>query len=152
MGALAGLLCLLCLLCGCASGPEGAVGRSVGLDLPRPVQTTYSDSHGGFHGDGLLLVALTFVPEDGAEVEEQIRGRGDRWSEGPFDAGLAGLLYRGGPAEEGEWPRSPERGWWLFQDRQKTGGGPLDTRGSFNYTAALYDGDTCTLYYLEFDT
>ena len=146
------LLCLF-LLAGCTSlTPEEYVGEQVGLELPEAVSVEQSDSHGGFHGDGLRLNTLVFSPEDGQEIEEQITGRGDVWNEGPFDEYLGGILYDGGPAEEGGWPRNPARCWWFFWDRQQDQDTPLDERHSWNYTAALYDGDTCTLYYLKFDT
>lgn len=56
------LLALLLALCGCSGSRADYVGRQVGLDLPRTESVTYQDSHGGFHGDGLLLVELAFAP------------------------------------------------------------------------------------------
>lgn len=64
-------LCFL-LLSGCASSdnPDYAA-RQLGLELP-PCQTfSRNDSHGGFHGDGLLRMELTFSPEDGETVAER---------------------------------------------------------------------------------
>lgn len=99
------LLLLLLALCGCSGSRADYVGRQVGLDLPRTESVTYQDSHGGFHGDGLLLVELAFAPEDAPSVEDGILRRGDLWNEGPFDDYLGGILYEGGPAGEGGWPR-----------------------------------------------
>ena len=50
-----------------------------------------------------------------------------------------------------ELPRASEEAYWFFEDRHE-GEGTLTQRGSWNYTAALYDAGTDTLYYLEFDT
>lgn len=50
-----------------------------------------------------------------------------------------------------ELPRVPEEAYWFFEDRHE-GEGTLTKRGSWNYTAALYDAGTDTLYYLKFDT
>ena len=76
------LLLLLLALCGCSGSRADYVGRQVGLDLPRTESVTYQDSHGGFHGDGLLLVELAFAPEDAPSVEDgilrrQLREEGD---------------------------------------------------------------------------
>ena len=86
-------LLLLLALCGCSGSRADYVGRQVGLDLPRTESVTYQDSHGGFHGDGLLLVELAFAPEDAPSVEDGILRRGDLWNEGPFDDYLGGILY-----------------------------------------------------------
>lgn len=145
------LLALLLALCGCSGSRADYVGRQVGLDLPRTESVTYQDSHGGFHGDGLLLVELAFAPEDAPSVEDGILRRGDLWNEGPFDDYLGGILYEGGPAGEGGWPRGNDDCYWYFRDRQQDER-PLNRRGSWNYTAALYDAQSGTLYYLEFDT
>lgn len=151
-GKLAALFACFLFLTACGGGGEERyVGRQVGLDLPRAQEAESTDSHGGFHGDGLLLDKLVFTPADGEEIEEQIQKRGDLWNPGPFDDYLGGILYEGGPAAEGEWPRSPKTAYWFFHDRHE-GEGALDQRGSWNYTAALYDAGTDTLYYLEFDT
>ena len=151
-GNLAAVFGCLLLLTACGGGKqEHYIGRQVGLDLPRAQETESLDSHGGFHGDGLRLDKLVFSSADGREIEEQIQGRGDLWNSGPFDDYLGGILYGGGPAAEGEWPRAPEEAYCFFEDRHE-GKGALGERGAWNYTAALYDADTDTLYYLEFDT
>lgn len=132
---------------------EGYVGRQTGLKLPEADHWEYFDDHGGFLGDGKLLVMLCFSDEDGVLVEERIKSRGDLWNEGPFDDYLGGILYRNGrPAKEAGWPRSPQNAYWFFKDRHSQQEKALDERHSWNYTAALYDADTDTLYYLEYDT
>ena len=132
---------------------EGSyLGRKLGLELPAPLTWEGADDHGGFHGDGLRWDILQFSEEDGALVEERINSRGDLWNSGAFDEYLGGILYHGGPAKEAGWPRYPENAYWFFKDRQKNQEKPIDQRYSWNYTAALFDADTDTLYYLEFDT
>ena len=156
------LLCLFAgiLLCACLlffqgwwAGQENYVGFRVGLSLPKAQQWESSDSHGGFHGDGLRIDKLRFSPEDGKLVEARIKSRGDLWNEGPFDDYLGGIVYAGGHgAEEAGWPRAPKSAYWFFKDRHSQRDKVLDQRHSWNYTAALFDADTDTLYYLEFDT
>ena len=99
---------------------------------PKSMSDGYVAAYGGHDNSGLLI----------AQGRE---GSGALFSLVFSPGGL-------GPAEEGGWPRSPARCWWFFWDRQQDQDTPLDERHSWNYTAALYDGDTCTLYYLEFDT
>ncbi len=43
---------------------------------------TYQDSHGGFHGDGLLLVELAFARRTPRRWRDGILRRGDLWNEG----------------------------------------------------------------------
>lgn len=145
-------LTLLLLLGGC--GRESAadyVARSLELELPKPVSVTAGDSHGGFHGDGLLHIELTFAPEDTAAVEEAVSHHPNgHWNTFPMDGELEAVIY-GNCGDEAVWP-VPERGWWYLMDRQENGTGGMLTRASFNYTFAAYDADTGILYYQELDT
>ena len=63
-------LALLLLLGGFGAGKRGGTmwARSLDINLPEPLSVTYGDSHGGFHGDGLLHIELTFDSEDRAAV------------------------------------------------------------------------------------
>ena len=66
-------LALLLLLGGFGRESEADyVARKLAIDLPEPVSVTSGDSHGGFHGDGLLHIELTFDLEDRAAVEEEV--------------------------------------------------------------------------------
>ena len=52
---------------------------------------------------------------------------------------------------------SIENGYWFFDNRHSNSISPkedsnLFNQSSFNFTIAVYDIDTQTLYYLEFDT
>lgn len=134
------------------AGQENYVGFHVGLNLPAAEEWERSGSHGGWLGDGERLDVLRFSPENGAVVEWLIKSRGDLWNPGPFEEYLGEILYYGGPAKEAGWPRCPENAYWFFKDRQKNQEKPIDQRYSRNYTAALFDADTDTLYYMEFDT
>lgn len=156
---------LLCLFAGMLScmglllfqswwgGQENYVGFRVGLNLPKAQEWETSDDHGGFHGDGLRTDKLQFSTQDGDLVEAHIKSRGDLWNEGFFDDYLGDVVYRNGHgATEADWPRYPEHAYWFFKDRHSQQEKALTERHSWNYTAALFDADTDTLYYLEFDT
>ena len=145
-------LALLLLLGQCGQESEAdCVARSLDIDLPEPVSVTYGDSHGGFHGDGLLHIELTFAPEDMANVEEAVSHHpSGYWNPFPMDEHMEEVVY-GSRADELSWP-VPENGWWFLLDRQENGAGGMLTRHSFNYTFAAYDCDTGILYYQELDT
>ena len=144
----------LVLLCLFVWESEGSyLGRKLGIAIPQPISWETADDHGGFHGDGLRTDILKFSPEDGDLMEAHIRSRGDLWNAGSFDDYLGAIIYRGGHgATEAGWPRHPEKAYWFFKDRHSQKEKALHERYSWNYTAALYDADTNTLYYLEFDT
>lgn len=150
MGSIA--LALLPLLGGCGQeSMEDYVARSLEIDLPEPVSVTYADSHGGFHGDGLLHMELAFAPEDWPAVEEAVSHHPNgHWNPFPMDSGMEAVVY-GSFSEELSWP-VPENGWWYLEDRQENGEGGMLTRASFNYTFAAYDCGTGVLYYQELDT
>ena len=128
------------------------LGGALGLSLPQAAAEESSDSH-GFLGDGLRLVKLTFSDADGGEIERQIAALTGLWQEGMPDGEVAQALEACCAAEQG-WPaEGGERCWWFFKDRWRyEKDTPLTERGAYNYTAALYDGENCTLYYLELDT
>ena len=149
--ALWALLPLLLLMSACG-GERGAdyVARSLEIDLPEPASVASGDSHGGFHGDGLLHIELTFAPDDLAAVEEAVSHHpSGYWNPFPMDGHMEEVLY--GNCGEAAWP-VPERGWWYLMDRQTDGEGGMLSRYSFNYTFAAYDSDTGILYYQELDT
>lgn len=143
---------LLLLLGGCGTeSAAGYVARNLDIDLPEPVSVTSDDSHGGFHGDGLLHIELTFAPEDMAAVEEAVSHHpSGYWNPFPMDELMEEVVY-GNCADEVSWP-IPENGWWYLEDRQENREGGMLTRASFNYTFAAYDCDTGVLYYQELDT
>ena len=145
-------LALLLLLGGFGRESEADyVARSLDIDLPEPLSVTYGDSHGGFHGDGLLHIELTFDLEDRAAVEEEVSSHPSGcWNPFPMDELMEEVAY-GNCADEVDWP-IPENGWWYLLDRQEDGEGGMLTRASFHYTFAVYDSDTGILYYQELDT
>ena len=129
------MMLALLLLAGCGGEKDaGYVARKLDIVLPQPAAVTSGDSHGGFHGDGLLHMELTFSQEDALAVEEAVSSAG--WS-----------LFPMWP----DWP-VPARGWWYLEDRQEDETEDMWQRYSYNYTFAVYDPDTGILYYQELDT
>ena len=153
---------LLCCLAGCSR--ETMADRIFEVTgLPSGVVQDSFDSHGGFHGDGIAYAAVTFPDQ---EAERAIAQNPD-WKPYPLDGTVQALLYGITTASEsigpyvtdddGE-PLFPEirDGYYLLLDRygETVPGHQEDilNRASFNFTVAVYDRDTRTLYYAEMDT
>lgn len=99
------VLPVLLLLAGCGGEKDaGYVARKLDIVLPQPAAVTSGDSHGGFHGDGLLHMELTFSQEDALAVEEAVSSVG--WSLFPMEPELEERLYPDG-AGASDWPDWP---------------------------------------------
>ena len=137
-------------------GPGDYVARELELELPTAQTTDTYDDHGGFHGDGLTLIELSF-PDDsfGARIQTT-------WHSLPLSGNLNTFVY-GSPGRE---PITQDgvncfppvqNGYYYFEDRHSQSTDPhsdseLLQRHSFNVTITIYDADTRTLYYCKFDT
>lgn len=134
----------------------------LGINISNATIITDTDSHGGFHGDGITFLVVEF--EDDSCLN-QIKGNSS-WKQLPVNYPVDALLYGTqsgssfiGPyvTEGGKklFPKA-ETGYYYFKDRHTGTGGQgnkdVVNRHSFNFTVALYDEDTQTLYYCEFDT
>ena len=161
-------LSLLLTACG-SQTPQEEVSQALGIDLSSGQVISASDDHGGFHGDGTTFVQLQF--SDG-EALKQIEESGD-WEAFPLDRTAQALVY--GVTEEtgteetgitifqtGPYlndsdgnPLVPEiqEGYYRLIDRHaQAGESDILDRHSFNFTLALYDTETDTLYFCELDT
>lgn len=133
------------------------VSRALGVNASAGTVVSASDSHGGFHGDGLTFIELSF-PDDSFGTSIQ-----DRWHPLPLSGNLNAFIY-GSPGavpsitQDGVNCFPPvQNGCYYFKDRHSQSTDPqsdhdLFRRNSFNVTFALYDADTRTLYYCKFDT
>lgn len=153
------------LLAGCMGGmTKKQLSKTLGVDLSGGKVLQSEDTHGGFLGDDVTFITLSFA--DG-ELPAQLR-EGERWHELPLSENVTALLWGietpsslYGPyiADQNGDPLFPvvENGFWFFIDRQNTGADIYDDsqvldRYSFNITVAIYDSETGMLYYCEFDT
>ncbi len=152
--ALAVFVFLLLLLQGCAPfNIKARISAALDMDLSQGTEISYEDSHGGFHGDGVLYCGLKFP--DG-KIEKEME-ENSRWRPLPLKEDMKNLLY-GQENKEGK-PYLPEmsRGYYFFYDRHAESKDPYDDtdvmqRYSYNLTVAIYDTDTNTLHYIELDT
>ena len=162
------LLTLILSLAGCGTGRD-ALSRIAGaleLDLSGAKVEADRDSHGGFHGDGVRFVVLDCSSHP---MGEEIAAN-DRWRPLPVSENVGILLY-GGPGwapvvkiddyDRGVYdePLFPEvtNGWYYFYDRHDNARDPYSdanvlNRYSYNFTVAVYDRDTDTLYFCKLDT
>ena len=132
------------------------ISDSLGVDISEGTILVGTDNHSGFHGDGTMYAELEFSDET---LESAISTPGG-WHVLPLTDNLQTLIYgtRSPEASVGPFigitmPRV-ERGYWFFYDRQgdTADDGAVLSRGSYNYTFAVYDADADRLYYCEYDT
>ena len=129
------------------------------LDYPgaerfSPEDCLYIDTHGGFLGDGATFARLRFAPEDGAALERALAEEGG-WQAFPVTGVAADYVNCGLPIDDcclttEERPEFPEitDGLWHFQDTTPDGDGIR----ILNFELWMYDSDTASLYYHEFDS
>lgn len=109
-----------------------------------------NDTHGGFHGDGTYNLIL-----DCSENSNRAHGIIEDWKELPLSDNLNLVMYSNF-AKEANWP-TIGNGVYKFIDRHSESDNKSDDtnllrRHSFNFSIAVYDLDTDTLYYFEMDT
>lgn len=159
------LLFMLLLLSGCGKGNiQEDVSENIEIDVSKGTVLTESDSHGGFHGDGMAMMQFAFDDDNAlAEIEKN-----DHWNSMPLSKNVTALVYgidedtsSIGPylTDEKGSTIIPEiqNGYYYFYDRHSESNDPYSDenilgRASFNFTLALYDADNNVLYYVEFDT
>lgn len=157
------------LLSGCREFDQNAyLSERLGVDVSRGTVQSSRNSHGGFHGDGLLEVTISFTQEQAETMLAQLSGL-PGWKPLPVTENLTKALYGKSVANHRWnpliWHESPDEvlvpeirnGWYYFFDRHSEAMDPLDdgnlfSRGSYNFTVAVFDTDTMTLYFYELDT
>lgn len=158
-------LLVLSLLTACHSeNPQKEVSKVLGLNTSKGTLAYASDTHGGFHGDGTTYIELTFPDKS----FENMLSQNSQWKPLPLSDNLTALAYgktdehaSTGPYLTGDDGESLfpaiKNGYYFFEDRQSNGKDSQDDSGilkqpSFNITLAIYDVDTQTLHFCEFDT
>ncbi len=148
-------LVVVLLVCGCGSlGRKARLTALLNIDVFQSAELCSYDSHGGFHGDGVLCYGLQF-PDHGAvkEIEEN-----PHWKPLPLEREMEQLLYgMKDDTQENTLLPAISNGYYFFYDRHAESKDPYDDtdvfqRHSFNMTVAIYDTDSDTLYYIELDT
>lgn len=159
------LLCSVLILGGCSildsDTTEEYISKQIGIDFNEDngYLDSMSSTHGGFLGDGDFIAIYTF--EDNS-VEEQIKSN-EHWSNSA-SINTSAIMY--GSANVSRFFEDEngnnvfpvvKNGYYYFYDRHSDADDPYSSkdifdRYSYNFTIALYDCDTDTLYFAELDT
>ena len=76
------------------NSPRSLAGEALGVDLPRPVATQWSDDHGGFLGDGVTRGTLVFTAPNGAAMEQALAEH-EAWHTLPLPEPVQLFVYGG---------------------------------------------------------
>lgn len=140
------------------NSPRSLAGEALGVDLPRPIETQWSDDHGGFLGDGVTRGVLVFSSQNGAALEKEL-AENEAWHTLPLPEPVQLFVYGGEKdgVNYGEPMKNVPKitdGYYYFRDRlhdTDTTEQFLDA-SAYNATIALYDTQNTTLYLIEYDT
>lgn len=152
---LAGALALLCA--GCVGNRDSLPG-TLGVTLTDSTLSEYWDEH-GWMGDGTQYWKVELSPTDAAALEQTAQ-TGEGWHALPVNEDGEVLLYGrelAGPYLTGKdgkalLPQVEEGCWFFWDDQTHSPETDVRGRGSYNFTAAVYDAQTRTLYCGELDT
>ncbi len=150
---------IVCLISSCSTAGSGQA-EYFGFKTNEFTVIDEKDTHGGFHGDGSYYLIL-----DCSDKTEPAKELINDWKPFPLTENLQLAMYGGNKdgvsygydfAEEAHWP-TISNGVYKFVDRHseavdKSDDTNLLSRYSFNFSIAVYDLDTNTLYYFEMDT
>lgn len=126
------------------------VAEELNTDIPPGILEESYYSYGGFPSDGESYMRLRFAPEEGQAFCETL-SKNEDWQPTPLAEELVPLLGDGFINREKLRIPPVEQGFWFFYDRYN-GTKTLPPEGrSFNYTLAVFDSDTYTLYYYEWN-
>ncbi len=152
---------ILICACLCACAPyEKPIARQLGIEPSDFILVEEKDTHGGFLGDGDYYMILD-CSQNKAAAQEIIQA----WKPLPLSESVQAIMYGGEVdgitcchefAEAAHWP-AIQNGVYKFVDRHFEAKDPADEtaflhRYSFNFSVAVYDFDTDTLYYFEYDS
>jgi len=142
------------------------ISKTLGVDVSKGTLVKDMDSHGGFHGDGMSFIEITFSDTD-QDLVEQIKSNGG-WNGLPLTENLSAAVYgkerdnriMGPLITNDEYEQLfpvVENGYYFFYDRHTDSKDNKDdtdlfNRYSYNFTIAIYDIDTRALYYYKLDT
>ena len=140
-------ICLL--LWGCSYKEKLIIG---GVDVSKGDMISMKDTHGGFHGDGVSFMEMSF---DDCSTEYDIK-RNPKWRKLSLSDDLEAIVYGVNKSDEHIGPYITDdngnslfpmvkNGYYYFNKRNDNG-------YSLNIDIAIYDEDTRKLYYCEFDT
>ena len=159
------LIICCCFLSACSSqAPNEYISNKIGIKIPSNINIELTDTHAGFLGDGTTYTKIEFTDKVADNINTSIK-ENHNWNLLPLSENLQLIMYGGirgtliyqyNLANHFGIP-TIQHGYWMFIDRFDKeitlySDDDLFDSGSFNFTLAIYDTDTNTLYYLEYDT
>ncbi len=154
--------CVIAGILGCTTNSADRtlkdIGYELGIDIGEGEIVKLEDTHGGFHGDGSLLVTIKFANN---KLENKLADSKE-WQAFPLDKTAQTLLYGNTIEDEQVGPFVTDRdgnklfppvkkGYYWLRDRQ-----PEFSKSTVNslsnFTVAIYDTQKDTLYYCKMDT
>lgn len=168
--AASGILCLLsfvllCLMSGCGGKNMNAyIGKQIGLSLPNCAKIKYTDTHGG-NGDGDLYAVVSFPDSKTAAQFSGSLAKAD-WPT-KFTDDMVPWFYGGAIVTKGEASSTDgyfrdmnldvpkvKNGYFFYRDRYREQYGEPCSFAPYtwNFTMAVFDSDTDTLYFIEGDS
>ena len=136
-----------------ASGTKRHLESRLGLSFPTGTEIVCEDSHGGFHGDGVLAAIVRFP--DSQAGEEVIRSIAKQWTPLPVQEDWMEkfqVVWTDYAKTLDALPQNIE-GFWFYRGRYKERYGEVCYPNPVmqNCTFAMLDAETGLLYVLEVD-
>lgn len=133
------------------------IAKDLEIKIPSTLNFYYTDSHGGFFGDGIALGRAELGDRD---IDKLLINPKDHWIKTPIPEELNTILY-GSNAYHSDLAtrlsmKDIENGYWIYIDRfgnqrEYLTGKELD-RHNGNYSIGLLDLDEKKFYYVKFDS
>lgn len=136
--------------------PNYITRKLEGVDVSEGEIVYEIDDHGGFFGEGKMVVQIQFSDENFGKVLGEV-SKG--WKAFPLSADIRNALQMLSDEDE-QWEfefLDVRHGYWYFYDRHYESKDPYDdsklhSRFSYNYTVGICDTDKKRVYYIEQDT
>lgn len=124
------------------------------IQLPFFTKIEKKDTHGGFHGDGETFLKVTLSPKQTKKFAKEIK-ESSYWKKMPIPVELQEKLLN--PLDKDIKIPLAKKGYWFFLDRYNESVDKYNymvsfSKSSLNFTIAIFNTDSNTLYIYELDT
>lgn len=133
------------------------IAKDLDIQIPYTLDFYYTDTHGGFFGDGIALGRAELKDKD---IDKLLKDPKNYWTKTPMPEGLNTILH-GDESYHSDLSiqlamKHIENGYWMYIDRfgnkrEYLKDGEID-RYSNNYSIGLLDLDEKRFYYIKFDS
>lgn len=133
------------------------IAKDLDIKVPYTLEFYYTDSHGGFHGDGIALGRAELKDKD---IDKLLKDSKNHWTKVPIPKELDTILY-GDESYHSDLAtrlaiKPIENGYWIYIDRFRNKREYLKEREidiySNNYSIGLLDLEEKRFYYIKFDS